>query len=109
HVEGSLQTATPSTSSTGDQVKSINVSFTGTLYAERLSIVSNGSTCTGWLSGDNLVLNMPQSNDSTAPITFARGKISDYRSAVSNLRDQVGQQRATSTQGLVSFGRAAGS
>jgi hypothetical protein len=99
HLEGSLQTATPNESGTGDRVKSMSVSFTGTLYAERLSIVSNGSTCTGWLSGDDLVLDIPQSNDSTAPITFARGKLSDFTSAVSNLRDQVGRQRASATSG----------
>lgn len=99
HLAGSLQSVTPNTDGTGDLVKTVNASFTGTLHDGQISIVTHGflgdtSTWPGSLSGDTLTLNIPQQDGSIAPATFARGKVSDYNAAVSQLQGHVTQERA---------------
>ncbi len=99
NLVGSLQSATPNSSGSGDLVKNDNVSFTGTLHGGQISIVTNGilgstSTWTGTLAGDTLTLNMPQDNGSIAPVTFTRGQVTAYNSAVSKFQAQVTQERA---------------
>jgi len=99
HLTGSLQNATPNTDASGDLVKTVIVSFTGGLHDGQISIVTSGflgvsSTWTGSLSGDALTLNIPQQDGSIAPATFSRGKVSDYNAAVSQLEDNVTQERA---------------
>jgi hypothetical protein len=112
HFVGSSQNATPNTDSTGDLVKTVTVSFTGTLHDGQISIVTNGflginSTWTGSLSGDALILNIPQQDGSIAPATFARGKVSDFNSAVTALRGQVTQERAKAASDTASAAAAA--
>lgn len=112
HLVGSLQNAIPNRDSTGDLVKTVNVSFTGTLHDGQISLVTNGflginSTWTGSLSGDALTLNIPQQDGSIAPATFARGKVSDYNSAVTALRSQVTQERAKAASDAASAAAAA--
>jgi hypothetical protein len=99
HLVGSWQSAQPNADSSADLLKTVNVSFTGTLHAGQISIVVSEllvatSTWTGSLSGDALTLNIPQPDGSVAPATFARGNVSDYNSAVSTLRDQATEKRA---------------
>ncbi|MGV8910145.1 MAG: hypothetical protein ACOH1Y_14285 [Propionicimonas sp.] len=99
HLTGSVQIVIPNPDGSGDVVKTENVPFSGTLHAGQISIVVVGllgvtATWTGDLSGDTLSLNIPQADGSIAPDTLARGKISDFNSAVSELRNQVSQARA---------------
>jgi|GEM_PF-3878491 hypothetical protein len=99
NLAGSLQSTTPNPDGTGELVKTVNASFTGTLHDGQISIVTHGflgdtSTWPGSLSGDTLILNIPQQDGSIARATFARGKVSDYNLAVSAFQDQVTQQRA---------------
>ena len=114
HLTGSLQSATPNTDASGDLVKTVNASFTGTLHDGQISIVTNGflgvsSTWTGSLSGDALTLNIPQPDGSIVPATFNRGKVSDYNAAVSQLQDNVTQERAKAASDAASAAAAASS
>jgi len=112
HLTGSLQNATPNSDATGDLVKTVNVSITGNLHDGQISIVTSGflgvsSTWTGSLSGDALTLNVPQQDGSIAPVTFAKGKVSDYNAAVSQLEDNVTQERAKAASDAASAAAAA--
>jgi hypothetical protein len=114
HLVGALQNATANSTGTGDLVNSVNVSFTGTLNGGQISIVTSGvlgstSTWTGSLAGDTLTLNMAQDNSSIAPVTFARGKLSVYNSAVSKLQDQVTQERTKAASDAASASAKAAS
>jgi hypothetical protein len=112
HLVGSLQNATPNTDGNEGLVKTVNVSFTGTLHDGQISVVTNGflgvsSTWTGSLAGDALTLNIPQQDGSITPATFARGKVSDYNAAVTQLQDQVTQERAKAASEAASAAAAA--
>jgi len=114
HLTGSLQNATPNKVASGDLVKTVSVSFTGNLHDGQISIVTNGflgvsSTWTGSLSGDTLTLNIPQQDGSIAPATFTRGKVSDYNAAVSQLQDNVTQERAKAASDAASAAAKAAS
>lgn len=114
HLAGSLQSATPNTDGTGDLVKTVNASFTGTLHDGQISIVTHGflgdtSTWPGSLSGDTLTLNIPQQDGSIAPATFTRGKVSDYNLAVSAFQDQVTQEREKAASDAANAAAAAAS
>ena len=107
HLTGSLQSARPNPDASGDLVKTVNASFTGTLHDGQISIVTHGflgdtSTLPGSLSGDTLTLNIPQQDGSIAPATFARGKVSDYNLAVSAFQGQVTRERAQSASDAAS-------
>ena|GEM_PF-6010987 len=99
HSGGHWATAdSPQTGAAG-ATTACRLSFTGTLHGGQISIVTNGilgstSTWTGTLAGDTLTLNMPQDNGSIAPVTFTRGQVTAYNSAVSKFQAQVTQERA---------------
>lgn len=90
-LTGNLSIA--STSESGTDVESGSFTMTGTLDDSKIAVTFNDKTWTGDLSGDALILNVPQRDGAISQARWHRGSIDDYNTAVADL--QSGAQAAS--------------
>ncbi len=91
-LQGSVQVAHASSASSGSEIQASNAPLTGTRSGDAVGLHIGGlvgQTWLGTLRGDELVLQLPQRDQTLRSVAFSRADPAAYDSALERVREQV--------------------